>query len=290
MAQPAPPAPPANKPAAPQAKGAAPPAKNVAPPAKPTPPAKGAAPPAKNVAPPAKATPPAKSAAPPAEKTAAPPADKPAPPAKSAAPPAESVAPPAEKTAAPPADKPAARPAGEIVTDLLPPLDLLPDEDPEQYALLREAVVSELSPSTPYQRIYADQLVMLEWELWRYRRFRDGFIREKFRQWCLDNMRTGIPDGEPRFSANQDDRQFARDCVSADTKLRAMALAALERAGYPPSQIVNEIYSLHGGRLERCDALIAEIENRRRRLREDFDRLKSAKARQIEDAEVLEVR
>ena len=52
-------------------------------------------------------------------------------------------------------------------------------------------------------------------------------------------------------------------------------------------EIFAKAYSRVANQLEQHEKKLADLETRRRRLREDYERLKSARARLVEDAEVI---
>ena len=61
----------------------------------------------------------------------------------------------------------------------------------------------------------------------------------------------------------------------------------LEKTGFNPSEILAEAYNQVSHAIEVHEYKLAELEIRLRRLRDDYDRLKSARAKPVEDAEVL---
>ena len=61
----------------------------------------------------------------------------------------------------------------------------------------------------------------------------------------------------------------------------------LEKTGFNPSEILAEAYNEVRYAIEVHEYKLSELEIRRRRLREDYDRLKAARAKPVEDAEVL---
>ncbi|OSQ44330.1 hypothetical protein MGEO_19145 [Marivita geojedonensis] len=65
-------------------------------------------------------------------------------------------------------------------------------------------------------------------------------------------------------------------------------MTALSEREVAPEEIVAKAYKALAKHLEVHERQIADIEARRRRLRDDFDRVKSVRVRQVEDAEVLE--
>lgn len=174
----------------------------------------------------------------------------------------------------------------EILEHFLP-TQLLPDEDQQTFEAVRDAVLLDLIPGTPYERILAEQLVTLEWETLRHRRLRDSLLMAEFR-----DQSVGVFEGEEvgpfgSFFPSQDAKDMAFDLVSTNKNRRAKAMQALEVAQIMPSEILAKAYSARARDLEPHDRHIAEIEVRRRKLREDYGRLKTSRARPVEEAEVV---
>ncbi|MGE4609829.1 MAG: hypothetical protein AAED33_00220 [Paracoccaceae bacterium] len=176
----------------------------------------------------------------------------------------------------------------EILQHFLP-IQLLPDEDPETHGALRDAILLDLKPGTPYEHILAEQLVILEWESLRHRRMRDNLIMAEFRRQSIGVFEER-KDGwiiELFPEPNQSAIDMAFNLVSTNTDRRAEAMQALEKAQITPSEIVAMAYSAVAKDLQPHERHIAELEVRRRKLREDFDRLKTARARPVEEAELV---
>ena len=172
------------------------------------------------------------------------------------------------------------------ILDLIPRLMLFADEDPIAYGDLRDALLGDLAPGAPYERALAENLVTLEWEAIRHRRMRDTLIKAKARDLAIGVFSTGKvceayhPDEVPE--------RLGFALVSADLKRAAKAAAALKNYEISLDEIFAKAYSQVAGQLELHEKKLAELETRRRRLREDYDRLKTASARSVEDAEIAE--
>ena len=136
---------------------------------------------------------------------------------------------------------------GEL-EDLIPRLMLFPGEDSIAYEDLRDALLGDLAPGAPYERALAENLVTLEWEAIRHRRMRDTLIKAKARDLAVGVFSTGEV-REP-YHHNETHERLGSALVSADRKS-------------------------------------ADLETRRRRLRDDYERLKAARARPVEDAEII---
>lgn len=174
---------------------------------------------------------------------------------------------------------------GVTLQGAIPHFKVLPGEDQREYDELREALLFDLRPNTPYERIIAEQLLGLEWEARRHRRLRDALVLSEFRTHLIKAFqkvaRHGlIPawefEGEIRarkFLASEDDRE--------------KSLKDLELIQTTPTELLAKAYESMGLSLEPHERKIAEIEVRRRRLREDYERLTALRKAPIEDAEIV---
>ena len=80
----------------------------------------------------------------------------------------------------------------------------------------------------------------------------------------------------------QDIKDMAFNLVSTDENRRAEAMQALEVKQITPSEILAKSYSELASALELHERHIVEIEVRRRKLRDDYDRLKTTRALPVE--------
>ena len=87
---------------------------------------------------------------------------------------------------------------------------------------------------------------------------------------------------------NQDAETLGYDLVSDDPERMQGALEKLAEREISPDEVIAKAYSAVAKQLDMHDRQIADIERRRRRLRNDFDRLKGLRARPIEDAVLLD--
>ena len=187
-----------------------------------------------------------------------------------------------KKLAKTPSDKAHA----ELLQHFLP-TQLLPDEDPETHRALSDAIFLNLMPGTPYERILAEQLVTLEWEALRHRRLRDSLLMAEFRDQSMGVFKEGKVGRVSDFYRTQDIKDKAFDLVSGNKNKRTKAMQALEAAEITPSEILAKAYKELAGSLDLHERHIAEIEVRRRKLRDDYDRLKTTRALPVEEAELV---
>jgi hypothetical protein len=182
---------------------------------------------------------------------------------------------------------PAKAPPPEIgkIVDLIPRLMLFPGEDPIAYEDLRDALLGDLAPGAPYERALAENLVTLEWEAIRHRRMRDTLIKAKARELAIGVFSTG--EVKKAYHPGEAAERLGFALVDADLKRAANAAAALKNFEISLDEIFAKAYSQVADQLELHEKRLAEVETRRRRLRDDYDRLKAASARLVEDAEVI---
>jgi hypothetical protein len=174
----------------------------------------------------------------------------------------------------------------EVLQHFLP-TQLLPDEDPETHAALRDAILLDLTPGTPYERILAEQLVTLEWEALRHRRMRDSLLLAEYRDQSVGVFQEGDVGRISSYRRNERAKDMAFNLVSTDENRRTEAMQALEVAEIMPSEILAKAYKELAGSLDLHERHIAEIEVRRRKLRDDYDRLKTTRALPVEEAELV---
>ena len=173
---------------------------------------------------------------------------------------------------------------GEL-EDLIPRPMLFPGEDSVAYEDLRDALLGDLAPGAPYERALAENLVTLEWEAIRHRRMRDTLIKAKARDLAIGVFSTR--EVRDAFRPNETHKRLGFALVSADRKSAAKAAAALKKHEISLDEIFAKAYSHVADQLELHEKKLADLETRRRRLRDDYERLKAARARSVEDAEII---
>ena len=174
---------------------------------------------------------------------------------------------------------------------LIPGISVLPDEDPLLLEDVRSAFLKEFAPGTPYERALVEDLVSLEWEIVRERRLRDLSIITKFRHVAMGTLsRRELSDST--VSVMGEHRAVARALTGPDPEARASAEAQLLEIGFARQELIAYAYSRLGKEMELHNRTLADLERRRDRLREQFDRLKGARlnsqaaAADIEDVEM----
>ncbi|MGJ8585992.1 MAG: hypothetical protein ACSHXD_18025 [Marinosulfonomonas sp.] len=182
----------------------------------------------------------------------------------------------------------AAHAAGSELLDLLPGIELFPGEDETTYEGLRQAFMADLAPGTPYETALAHNLITLEWEAIRHRRIRDGLLLAEYRDQAMGVFSKGEVGAVSSFGRSKEDEDAAFALVNPDPEIRQPAELQLAEYQITPAEILAKAYRQVAKSVEIHERILSDIEIRRRRLRDDFDRLKTARNRPVEDAEVVE--
>lgn len=173
--------------------------------------------------------------------------------------------------------------------DLIPCMHLLPGEIEADLEDLREAFLSELAPTTPYETAIAENIIALEWETHRYRGLRDNLIRSSIREFAIGTRESGKVERSLGFgSSSEEGEAFADALMSPTQDDAAEANAWLADYNINIGEIVAAAYQQVSRALDPHERKLAELETRRRRLRQDYDQLKGARAHPIADAEIVD--
>jgi len=163
-------------------------------------------------------------------------------------------------------------------------------EEAEDYAALRDAHILELAPRTPYEQTLAEALVRYEWDMARMGRFRDSAMMVKYRGLALTTLKTGDPTAHTFDDAAKDDhRRLAEALLHTEPEKRYAAEEEfLDKTGWEPADLQALAYAQAPG-VAMLEQRIADLERRRRVLRDDYARLQAARSiAQIEDAEIVD--
>lgn len=175
-----------------------------------------------------------------------------------------------------------------VLEDLFPRITIFPGEDQTSFEDLRQGFMLELSPGTPYETALVENLVTLEWETIRHRNIRDQLILTEFEELAVGVFQYGrITEVSWRAEKEEEAVNNAYALVSANPKQRAIGISALKETGFTEAGILAQAYIEVRHAIEVHEYKLSEIEIRRRRLRDDYERLKAARAKPVEDAEVL---
>ncbi|WPZ31682.1 hypothetical protein T8A63_19475 (plasmid) [Sulfitobacter sp. OXR-159] len=183
---------------------------------------------------------------------------------------------------------PAPLDAQQELLDQIPRLPILPGENAAAFEDLRQALLSELNPSSPYQMSLAENLIALEWEIHRHRSLSEGLLRKHFREAAQEVWEKDLLGAFSQFGeASSEAKDFAEGLLDPLSEQSATSLAWLEERNIGVSEIAAAAYENAGRALVPHETKLADLEIRRRRLREDYDRLKVANTRPIEDAQFV---
>jgi hypothetical protein len=178
-------------------------------------------------------------------------------------------------------------PENELL-ELLPKIMLFPGEDQTTYNGLHAAFMSDLSPTTPYEAVIVENLVTLEWEAMRHRRIRDDLIRIEYRKYATGAFMTKKIETTLFGEESAEATKFVKALMGADPAPRAESLKTLEEIGINEGEILAKAYEAASQYVEIHEGKLAELEIRRRRLREDHDRLRAALAIPVMAPEVAD--
>ncbi|MCK4861806.1 MAG: hypothetical protein KAS85_07865, partial [Rhodobacteraceae bacterium] len=173
------------------------------------------------------------------------------------------------------------------IEDFSPEPVLWPGEDPMQYQSLRDGLLDELCPQTMYQRLLVDRLVMLEWELFRYEGLIADFLKSRARVIAAGVLNAGEAASNKHGGISKTTEIMAIALFDPQDKNREKALKKLSLLGISLGEITALAYSEEIVLFDLLEFRKAEIDSRRRLLLKDFDALKAARRKPIEEAEVL---
>lgn len=173
--------------------------------------------------------------------------------------------------------------------DLIPRMRMLPNESAVDFEHLRQAFLLELAPATPYQSALAESLIALEWDIHRYRRMWDSLIRTRYKNIAQCSWAANILTNHPtQESSSKEAKAFANALISPGSEGSDIALDWLAERNIDPGELVAKAYGDVQEALAPLERTLTELETRRRRMREDFDRLQATRARPIEDATIVD--
>ncbi len=172
------------------------------------------------------------------------------------------------------------------ISDFFPAIELWADEDQGTLEDLRDALLSDLAPGTPYQHALANNLVELEWDKLRHRRMRDALLRAELRKNAMHLLsgEYGVFGPAP----DSPEGETATDLVGSDPVRRKAAEEQLVESGSSLSELLAQAYQSVMPQMDHHERQIAGVEIRRRKLRHDYDLLKSRQASPVEDAEIVQ--
>lgn len=160
--------------------------------------------------------------------------------------------------------------------------DVLPDENAESFEYLRKALFGALEPKSPYEQLLAEQMVALEWDAVRYRRLRDNLLKAEFRKLAEGAFAHGRIGAVTYQLSDETYKARAQELVANDSERRQSALTVLAHLAITQSEIMAKAYQQLARDLEVFERQIAETETRRRKLREDYDRVTASRTKAVQ--------
>ena len=160
---------------------------------------------------------------------------------------------------------------------------LFPDEDPQTYDSFRRSLLSELAPATPYEHVLADNLVTIEWEAARYRRTRDQLVLVKARDITV-KLLSSTDEVGALMGASDHHRRLGQALVAGGPDQRAEVETALQAIGRSTTEVMVRAFEEARSHLVYIESWLADVEKRRRRLRQDYDDLRASRAQPVQPA------
>lgn len=165
--------------------------------------------------------------------------------------------------------------------DLMQEFHLLPDDSDLDAAQLFSALVSDLAPRTPMEKLIVRDLVDLELERARCRRWIQMAVMDAVYQQMLAR-------GEGGGLKARDQKRYRDLWNSGDTKARHDVIRALSD-GIDPTPHVLQARLRQAEIIDGFEDRIREIEHRRRRLHDDLTRLQQRTRPMIAEAETVDL-
>lgn len=189
------------------------------------------------------------------------------------------------------------------IEDLVPGLRPQAGDDLPLVWAVKEDLMRELAPVTTYEKLLAGQLVSLELDAIRLRHMMDSVLLSallyRMERAARNRIQTTQPGDDTAPQADADagavmdsfDTEMAkidqmkRDISRAGPELAEAMNNALQAAGLDPIRLQAEIRQAHAERIEPFELRLLAVEERRRRLRADYDRLIAARPRDLGDVD-----
>lgn len=176
-------------------------------------------------------------------------------------------------------------------------------EDEGGYEALRDAILASLNPFTPYERVMAENLVAIEWEILQKRNVLAAQIRKaihpKIVKAVLDlkkqeyeaeidkkweeHQASGDPSEEwdpEEFAKDKAEAyaiDIAKDATGRDPQTVANTQRELEDMGIDPVILMSDAYLERGSRVLQLEDDIKNLERRRREIKKDYDTLQTSR-------------
>ena len=176
--------------------------------------------------------------------------------------------------------------------DLISGLRLFPGDDCAGMKTMRSRLLEELDPQTAYEEVVAGNLVGLELERRRLQQIRDRILLEEIHaevkkvidQKVYSQHAAQIADA-PDFleKIREKTMDLEQRLLSTDIQEQKPLLSFLEEEGISAESLQAIAYSQARERLLPFEAQLVAIEQRRRRLFDDYERLRAQRPKLLED-------
>ncbi len=147
---------------------------------------------------------------------------------------------------------------------------VLPDEDPKAFSELKASLIEELSPQTALERILANDIINVVWDIDRHRRLTAATIRTAFIEQAEGAFVNGKPGRAASLYSNDGRDLFLERLRSSDDNKRAKAEAILDRKSVSKAEITAAAFISRESPVAYHEARIADLERRRRHLMNEY--------------------
>lgn len=155
----------------------------------------------------------------------------------------------------------------------LPSLPLAPEEQPEHWLALEQAILSELAPATAYETLLARDLVDIERSIQIYRRRQSSIHLTAARNLLWDEL--GRRQDDPRVAQLGDPGAISAIWAYGNPNERQKAGEQLVSIGVHEADILNMAYLQNAAVMADLLRTAAQFEARRRNLLQDFRTLRA---------------
>ncbi len=158
------------------------------------------------------------------------------------------------------------------VMDRLESIHLWLDEDDKVFSDYHRSLLDDLEPETAYERILANDIIALSWEIIRIRALRDNTFNRETALHLKSEFQVRV---EERFDGPKE--EFERTILNPKWSKERQRKIMLKHVGMTETDLVAAAYEgpYGSGRLKdkigQLDQKIADLESRRRRLVTDYE-------------------
>jgi hypothetical protein len=177
---------------------------------------------------------------------------------------------------------------GLLASDIGANPHVLPDEDPKAFIEMRDSLLEELNPETPFELRLALDLVHVEWEAGRHRRLMSATVRTAFFEEAEGAYENGKIGRRLTFGITPDQTKFMQRLKSSDINERREAEKILRDRGVTTAEITAAAVTARESPVNYHETRVAQLEQRRRALMRDYKLLKEAKKAKGNDVDKAE--